>query len=252
MTAAPSDAWFDVFPGPRIPQILAYVAETWDWLHHTFGAAVSFDRDETELTDNLCEALEDRDRRRAYGIDCDFQPETWELRRGADGCTTRIARADIRVMLGAPGTPHLVVEFKKLDGSADGRWRYCFDGMNRFVEGKYAVGHAHGVMCGFSPNDLAGEARALATYIAQEEYARRLCCIADSAGQIVTAPSQVDPAHAKFDTNHDRRGIGAGEPILLLHTLLPCSHFRQQHRRKTTKRPTRKEAKRKGMFLSVR
>jgi hypothetical protein len=131
MKASPSDAWFDVFPGPRIPQILAYVAETWGWLHQVFAAAVSFDRDETELTDNLCEALEDRDRRRAYGLDCDFQPETWELRRGADGRVTRIARADIRVMLGAPGTPHLVIEFKKLDGSADGRWRYCFDGINR-------------------------------------------------------------------------------------------------------------------------
>jgi hypothetical protein len=34
----------------------------------------------------------------------------------------------------------------------------------RFIEGKYSVGHAFGVMCGFSPNDLDEEAVALATY----------------------------------------------------------------------------------------
>lgn len=222
MTAAPSNLWLEVFPGPRIPDILAYVADTWHWLHQNFVATVAFNQDETALTDNLCEALEDTDRRRARGIDCDFQPETWELRRTADGKVSRIARADIRVILGAPGTPHLVIEFKKLDGTGDGRWRYCFDGMNRFVEGKYAVGHAHGVMCGFSPNDLAGEAEALAAYIAQKEYARRLCCIPDAAGQVVTAPSQVDPVCIRFDTNHDRSGNGGSKPIVLLHTLLAC------------------------------
>jgi hypothetical protein len=222
MTAPPSDVWFEVFPGSRIPDVLAYVVGTWDWLQRTFASEVSFDRSEPDLTDNLCEALEDSGRRRANGIDCDFQPETWELRRGADGRTTRIARADIRVMLGAPGTPHLVIEFKKLNGSADDRWRYCFDGMNRFVEGKYAVGHTHGVMCGFSPNDLAAEAAALAAYISGPEYARRLRCIADVAGAVITSPSQADPTQAKFDTNHSRPGVGTGAPVTLLHTLLSC------------------------------
>lgn len=75
MTAPPSDVWFEVFPSPRIPDVLAYVVGTWDWLQRTFASAVSFDRGETDLTDNLCEALEDRDRRRANGIDCDFQPQ---------------------------------------------------------------------------------------------------------------------------------------------------------------------------------
>ena len=208
MMATPTDVWFEVFPGPCISDVLAYVVSTWDWLQRTFPATVSFDSDEPELTDNLCEALEDRDRRRVNGIDCDFQAENWEFRRGPDGRVTRIARTDVRVILGAPGTPHLVLEFKKLDGSTDGRWRYCFDGMNRFVEGKYAVGHPHGVMCGFSPNDLTGEAAALAAYIAQEEYARRLRCISDGAGRVVAAPSQANPACAEFDTNHDRSGVG--------------------------------------------
>lgn len=219
----PSSAWFDVFPSPRIPDILAYVFDTWGFLQRNFATAISFSHDETVLTDNLCEALEDRDRRLAKRMDCDFQPETWELRRGADGRTTRVARADIRVILGAPGTPHMVMEFKKLDGSTNSRWRYCFDGMNRFVEGKYAQGHAFGVMCGFSPNNLATEALALAGYIDQAVYRSRLCCIPDAAGQVIIRPSQTAPTLARFDTDHRRPGVASGETIKLLHALIPCA-----------------------------
>lgn len=222
VTALPSDAWFRVFPGARISDVLAYVNNTWEWLCRTFAAAVSFDHDETGLTDNLCEALSNDDRRLGNWMDCDFEPETWELRRGADGRTTRVARADIRVILGAPGTPHLIFEFKKLDGSTAGRWRYCFDGINRFIEGKYAVGHPIGIMCGFSPNDLSAEAAAMAAYIVQEEYARRLCCIPNEAGSMVTAPSAINPIWARFDTNHQRPGLVPNDPITLLHALLPC------------------------------
>ena len=222
MTSLPSNTWFSVFPSARIPEVLAYVNSTWDWLRHTFAVTVAFDHDETALTDNLCEALSDQDRRFANGMDCDFLSETWELRRGADGTITRIARADIRVILGVPSTPHLVLEFKKLGGSANDRWKYCFEGMKRFVEGKYAVGHAFGVMCGFSPNNLTAEATAMAAYIAQERYARRLSCIPDASGNVVTAPSPTNPAWARFDTNHKRPSLTPDDPIVLLHTFLPC------------------------------
>ena len=100
---SPSSQWFEVFPGPRIPDVLTYMHQTWDWLRKTYGVAASFSQDETALTDSLCEALEDDARRLANGMDCDFQAETWELRRTAAGATIRIARADIRVILGAPG-----------------------------------------------------------------------------------------------------------------------------------------------------
>ncbi|VFS82307.1 Uncharacterised protein [Pseudomonas aeruginosa] len=223
MTMSPSAAWFDVFPGPRIPDVLAYVADTWDFLQNTYPGSVCFSHDETALTDNLCEALEDHDRRLTSRMDCDFQPETWELRRGPDGRTTRIARADIRVILGAPGTPHLVMEFKKLDGSADSKWRYCFDGMNRFVDGKYAQGHAFGVMCGFSPNDLDTEATDLAGYISKVEYCQRLSCIPDEGKRVVTIPSLAAPPRARFDTNHHRSSCSSA-PIKLLHVLIPCAN----------------------------
>lgn len=241
MSATPSNAWFEVFPGPRIPDVLAYVVSTWDWLQQSFATAVSFDLSETDLTDNLCEALEDSNRRRANAIDCDFQAETWELRREPNGRTVRVARADIRVILGAPGTPHLVIEFKKLDGSADGRWRYCFDGINRFVEGKYATGHAFGVMCGFSPNDLAIEAASLADYISEKEYADRLCCILNADDQVITIPSQADPTWAKFDTVHERLNVGSGAPIILLHALLPCPRLRPVRTKEKT--PQKRKSK---------
>ncbi|MCB1468719.1 MAG: hypothetical protein KDK08_16620 [Rhizobiaceae bacterium] len=183
---------------------------------------MAFQHDEPTLTDNLCEALADRDRRLAYRMDCDFQAETWELRRAADGTTSRLARADIRVILGAPGTPHLVIEFKKLDGTAGARWQYCFDGVSRFVEGKYAVGHAFGVMCGLHPGPLADEAAALADYIRKPERAAKLLCIADGAGDAVTMPSSAAPAHARFDTLHNRPTLTPADPISLLHMLIPC------------------------------
>lgn len=222
MTAAPSDAWLSVFPAPRIPDVLTYLGTTWDWLRASYADAVAFQHDEPTLTDNLCEALADRDRRLAHRMDCDFQAETWELRRAADGTTSRLARADIRVILGAPGTPHLVIEFKKLDGTTGARWQYCFDGVSRFVEGKYAVGHVFGVMCGIHPGPLADEVAALADYIRQPERAAKLLCVANGAGDVVTMPSPAAPAHARFDTLHNRPTLTPADPISLLHMLIPC------------------------------
>jgi len=95
----PSAKWVRVFPGPRISDVLGYVKATWMWLQHEYPEMVSYAQSEPDLTDNLCEALNDYDRRLESGIDCDFQSESWELRRSADGKVTRIARADIRVIL---------------------------------------------------------------------------------------------------------------------------------------------------------
>jgi hypothetical protein len=220
MTVRPSDAWLRVFPGLRIPDVVQYVIVTWQWLQVTYADAVTFDHDEPTLTENLCEALNDPDRRFHSRMDCDFQVETRELRRNADGTTSYVARADIRVILGVPGTPHLVLEFKKLDGSTDARRLYCFDGLSRFVEGKYAIGHSHGIMCGFVCLDVAGEAVALAAYITDKERAGRLACISDAKGNAVRMPSAVDPVGASFDTCHARSSPEA--PIVILHILVPC------------------------------
>src|SRR5258708_20345723 len=222
MTSQPSAAWFRTFPGPRIPNILGYVVDTWDWLRQTYGSAVTFERPEPELTDNLCQALNSTERRYFVGMDCDFQSETWELRREPDGRTRRVARADIRVTLGAPGPPHLVLEFKKLDGSVDSRRRYCLDGMSRFVDGKYAAGHLYGVMCGFICADLSAEVQAVGDHIAQPQLAKRLNCMADPRGNVITLPSKMDPVRANFDTRHDRPTLYPPHPIVLLHVFMLC------------------------------
>src|SRR4051812_28304209 len=111
----PTDDWLRVFPGIRVPEVVDYVVTTWNWLRDVYSDAVSFEHKEPVLTDNLCEALNDPDRRYQSRMPCDFQPETRELRRNPNGTTSYVARADIRVILGVPGTPHLVLEFKKLD-----------------------------------------------------------------------------------------------------------------------------------------
>lgn len=238
MTPSISNVWFDLFPSARIPEVLAYVAATWGSLHQQYAKAVSFENGETALTDNLCHALQDRRRRRANNIDCDFQPETWEFRRDSKGFTTRVARADIRVVLGAPGTPHLVMEFKKLDGTGRSRGLYCFDGMNRFVEGKYAQDHAVGVMCGFSLNDVKAEATAMSAYICKANYPARLQCIKDGSGNFVTAPSSSNAVCSHFDTHHNRPTVGSKSTILLLHTFLPCPNFKTRRVVKPVKKPS--------------
>jgi hypothetical protein len=188
-----------------------------------FISCHSFQRwrcDEPVLTDNLCEALNDPDRRYQSRIPCDFQPETRELRRNPNGTTSYVARADIRVILGVPGTPHLVLEFKKPDGSTEARRHYYFDGLNRFVEGKYAVGHPFGVMCGFVCADIDDETQALVEYISNDERSRALGCIANSSGSIVTMPSRSAATLAKFDTLHSRPD--PAEAIGILHVIIPC------------------------------
>ncbi len=222
MSVTNSDVWLRLFPAPRISDVLSYVEVTWGWLQETYSDTVGFHHDEPALTDNLCEALNQFDRRRDFRMDCDFQPETRELRRNADGSIEYVARADIRVILGVPGTPHLVLEFKKLNGTTDARYRYCFGGISRFVEGKYAVDNTHGVMCGFCCINLESETDDLATYIADEHRVERLACVAESSGAIVTMPSEAAPTHARFETTH-RRTISPDSPIILLHVLLPCA-----------------------------
>ena len=46
MTIIPSDAWFRVFPGLRIPEVVTYVNTTWHWLRATYADAVAFDHDD--------------------------------------------------------------------------------------------------------------------------------------------------------------------------------------------------------------
>lgn len=221
MLIGPSSAWLRVFPGPRIPDVLAYVEDTWLWLQNSYGATVQFDKAEPVLTQNLCEALSEPTRREHARMDCDFLAETRELRRNTDGSTTYVARADIRVILGTPGTPHLVLEFKKLDGASDARRLYCIDGVIRFVRGKYGLGHQHGVMCGLVCADLGGEADRLSDYICEPRHARQLQCIRDSSGNVIRRPSDVDSVRARFDTVHDR-GAADPLPITVIHVLLSC------------------------------
>jgi hypothetical protein len=222
MTIIPSDAWLRVFPALHIPEVVSYVLTTWSWLQGTYADAVTFDHNEPKLIDNLCEALNDAERRFSNRISCDFQSETRELRRNADGTTSYVARADIRVILGAPGTPHLVLEFKKLDGSPNARRLYCFDGLSRFVEGKYAVDHAHGVMCGLVCVDTATESAALKAYISDLDHAGQLACIPSASGEVIIAPSVIAPADGDFDTLHARKSAPA-KPIAILHVLMTCA-----------------------------
>ena len=218
----PSEDWNLAFPTPQIPSVLSYIAETWAWIVTTYNATTTFDHQEPELTDNLCQALDEPARRQAKRMSCAFNCEKREIRRGPDGSTVPIARADIEVVLGTPATPRLIIEFKKIDGTVASLKYYCFGGISRFVEGKYSVDHAHGVMCAFSPNDPATESSGIATYIEAKKDASELQCEPIGGGDVVRRPSSVAPAEAFFETKHLRPVTNPTNPITLLHTVLAC------------------------------
>jgi hypothetical protein len=218
----PSDGWVRVFPGPRIYEVLGYVQSTWARLRREYPHEVSYVHDEPILTDNLCEALDDDDSRQASGMPCRFQSENWELRRDATGKVRRLARADITVTLGVSGTPQLVIEFKKLDGTSGARWQYCFSGMSRFVDGSYSVGHDFAVMCGLSCVALEEEDKAMERYVAKVTHLKRLGYVAGPTGVFVTRPSPTAPGAARFDTVHARPSQNPPKNIVLLHMLMDC------------------------------
>ena len=217
-----STTWLQVFPPQLLAELLDYVVQTWVWLRTTYPNTHVFETEEPDLTESLCTALDEDLRKRASAITSQFEAEVWQRVRLSDGSVKRVSRTDITVTYGAPGTPRLIMEFKKLNGTTDHRWRYCFDGIQRFVDGKYANQHLHGVMCGFVAHGKISELTKLVNYIDEPGRASKLICKPNKNGKAVTRPSDCAPNVADFDTHHDRPTIINASPILLAHVLLEC------------------------------
>jgi hypothetical protein len=93
--------------------------------------------------------------------------------------------------------------------------------MIRFVEGKYAAHHEHGVMCGLTCAELSSELQAIGEYISDPARAARLKCVVNGQGDIVGLPSRIDPS-AHFDTEHERLEATTASGIVLFHLLISC------------------------------
>jgi hypothetical protein len=214
--------WQQAFPPQEIPEILRYVVQTWNWLRITYPHVHTYEKKEPDLTDSLCEALNDDARKFANGIGSAFESETGELMRRSDGSVQRVGRTDIKVIFGTPGTPALTIEFKKLDGREKQRRRYCFQGIQRFIDGRYAANQTYGVMCGFTAHDKDSELPFLINYIERPRNAARLSCVNAYSGAFAHRPSLCAPGIADFDTNHYRQSLIPPSTIVLGHMLLDC------------------------------
>jgi len=169
--------WVPIFPRPEIPRILAYVLRTWLWLRSKHPSDFNFGKDEVTLTRGLFNKLDNYSRKVKSGINGTFESQAQELAEVNGGKVKITGQTDIKFILGVASTPKLIIECKKLDGYYRHRRKYCFDGIIRFVKGRYGRDHSYGVMCGFAAKGKAHEVAALVKYLSEGSRPAKLCCV---------------------------------------------------------------------------
>ena len=209
---ATDESWFEFIPPEEIPDLLAYVSNTWKHLVERYLFHHSYREREEKLTVSLCSELDNAERRQQNGITGTFKAENWIVER-QNGEIKKIGRTDIIYIYSGKGTPELIIEFKKLDGSNQNSKRklYCSDGMQRFVDGKYAKNHPIGVMCGVIKTKRAKELKKLKDFIKTTEHLNI---------EAFYQPSLIAPSIADFDTIHRRNYSTNATTISLVHFFL--------------------------------
>jgi hypothetical protein len=211
-TKNPDEGWFEFIPPEKIPDLLGYISSTWNYLIERYPSEHSYKKREEKLTVSLCNELNNAERRQRSGITGRFIPEAWVFER-QHGEMKKIGRTDIMYVYSGPGTPVLIIEFKKLDGSNQNRKRksYCNDGMQRFIDGKYAQNHPVGIMCGLIKTNRANELKKLENFIKTANNINL---------EAFYKPSLISPSIDEFDSRHGRTYSARATAISLVHFFL--------------------------------
>jgi len=214
--------WANVFPEAKLESVLRYVVESWEDLTSKFPSTHSYAVREERLTDSLAHHLDDPARRQRRGIPGRFLSERWNLRRLPGGQTKRESRSDIVYMDGIPGGPQLVMEFKKLAGTAKLHTLYCSEGMGRFVDGLYSPEQKIGAMCGIL-KPCSSDPKALISFLGSipPTMVKRLGW--GAAGYGIHSPSVLASSVALCDSVHARGSNSGNVAISLAHVFITAA-----------------------------
>jgi hypothetical protein len=215
-------AWTNVFPEAQFATVLRYVVDTWEELKHTYPRAHMYEIREEKLTDSLTDHLDDPVRRQRSGIPGRFVCERWNFKRMPNGTVKRESRSDIVYVDAVPGSPQMVMEFKKLAGIARLHKSYCVEGMLRFVRGTYCPEQKLGAMCGILKPHCA-DPSALVAYLSRlpRDVESDLGCAAKGYG--VKMPSKLAPSVATCDSLHTRGANCGNEDLTLAHVFVTAA-----------------------------
>jgi hypothetical protein len=139
----------DLFGDPPISTLLAYVHQSWLCYANLYRNSLPplQSRTEPQLTQALAAYLRERQDAGEQPFAGDFFGELSEYvldkTSGLPKCTKR---TDVEWRLF--GVPGFIIEFKILDGKLQRREKYLFDGVMRFVDGRYSGSAAAGAMFG--------------------------------------------------------------------------------------------------------
>lgn len=99
----------------------------------------------------------------------------------------------------------LVFEFKRLTRTAASDKHYLGEsGLGRFVDGEYSLAQPMALMVGVLLEPDAAIVNALTQQLNKPDVAHRLRIQAQANGDLLFNPSVLFPAHAEFDTEHQR------------------------------------------------
>lgn len=211
--------WQKFLPAEVFSDVLEFISESWRRLLLEYPRQHTYEIREEKLTVSLTEYMNDPDSRKKSGILGKFVSEVTLHERHSDGELKIVGRSDINYIHGVAGVPEFTVEFKKLNNSPGKRRLYCYEGIKRFVDGKYARDQNIGAMCALVKGDVSKDVAVLIQYISKPPQANILQCLKNKCGDVIIIPSQHAPGVAEFDTSHKRPSIG-GPIIELSHIFL--------------------------------
>ena len=192
--------------------LLSYVHGSWAAYATSYKNATPplHKRTEPQLTKALAAYLRQQQDAGNQPIPGHFFAELSDYILDEDGLPVCIGRTDIEWRL--YGYPRFVIEFKVLDGTAARRQRYLFDGVLRFVDGRYASSARVSSMFAFMLCDPSNDVTALKAELRKSGPLR---CVG------VRDPSQLFSI-ASFDSIHDRASPHL-TPFQLAHVFVSLS-----------------------------
>ncbi len=136
--------WEDYFDQQLVPVVLGYVLTTWEQMPKP-----GFSEHEDAISNKLYKALLNGKERNGhpFSIHREYMEFDLELGKG-------IGRIDIVFLPGTKEDIYLAIEAKRLNATISGKkhslaGEYVNDGMQRYIDGKYARSVKHGVMLAY-------------------------------------------------------------------------------------------------------